>query len=67
MKTKITAFPVQKDNIARVNIDTKGGNYLSVFYNADSNLLVIDLCAADGKGGNEIVRMALNEKRLLGQ
>ena len=46
-------------------ITTKVGNTLSIFYNPDLDLLVIDLIAADEKAGNELVRMTLNETELL--
>ena len=46
-------------------ITTKAGNTLSVFYNSDNNLLVVDLVNKNETGGNEIVRMTLNEKKLL--
>lgn len=47
------------------NIRTKGGNTLSVFYNPDIDLLVVDLISSDEKTGNEIVRMAIDEAKLL--
>jgi hypothetical protein len=47
------------------NITTKAGNTLQIFYNPENSLLVVDLIHKDEKGGNEIVRMTLDEKRLL--
>ena len=52
-------------NIKYLYITTKAGNTLQVFYNPDNDLLVIDLIRKDEKGGNEIVRMTLDEKKLL--
>ena len=46
-------------------ITTKAGNTLSVFYNPDNDLLVVDLVHKNERGGNEIIRMTLNEKSLL--
>ena len=46
-------------------ITTKAGNTLSMFYNPDLDLLVIDLVAENEKAGNELVRMTLNETELL--
>lgn len=54
-----------KDKTTRLNIETKGGNTLQVFYNSENNLLVVDLIAKNEKGGNEIVRKTLDEKKLL--
>ena len=51
--------------IYRHVISTKDGNYLSFFYNQENNLLVVDLVAKSERGGNEIVRMTLDEKKLL--
>jgi hypothetical protein len=56
---------VPQDGIERWSCPTKGGNTLSVFFNRDSNLLVVDVVSANEKGGNEIVRRILDEKRLL--
>ena len=53
------------DQIKRFNCTTKKGNILSFFYNPDNDLLVVDLIGKEEVGGNEIVRMKLNEKRLL--
>lgn len=53
------------DNIQRHNITTKAGNTISVFYNPDNNLLVVDLIHQNELGGNELVRVTLDEKRML--
>lgn len=46
-------------------ITTKRGNSLVVFYNSETSLLVVDLVHKSEKGGCEIVRMTLDEKKLL--
>ena len=46
-------------------IQTKLGNILRFFYNADNNLLVVDLIAANETGGVELLRMVLDESSLL--
>ena len=51
--------------ITRHSIETKGGNTLQIFYNPDNNLVVVDLIAANEKGGNELLRKTLDEKTLL--
>ena len=45
------------------NVTTRKGNALCMFFNEETNLLVVDLC--NDIGGNEIVRMTLAEDRLL--
>ena len=54
-----------KSDIKRVSVPTAEGNSLDVFYNPENNLLVIDLTHKSGKGGNEIIRMTLDEKSML--
>ena len=56
---------VEVDNIQRHNITTKAGNYLSIFYNPDNDLFVVDLVHKDERGGNEFVRKTLDEKTML--
>lgn len=51
--------------ITRLNVTTKGGNTLQLFYNPENSLVVVDIVAANEKGGNEIVRQTLDEKKLL--
>jgi hypothetical protein len=53
------------DNIQRHRVTTKAGNTLEFFYNPDNNLVVVDLIAANEKGGNELLRKTLDEKKLL--
>lgn len=52
--------------VFRVETKTKAGNTLSFFYNPDNSVLVVDLVHKSSRGGNELVRMTLNEKKLLG-
>ena len=54
------------DKIARFNVTTKAGNTLSFFYNPDNNLVVVDLVHKNERGGNELLRQTLNEKKLVG-
>ena len=51
--------------ITRHNITTKNGNTIQVFFNDETNLLVVGIIAENEKGGNEIVRTTLNEDNLL--
>jgi hypothetical protein len=53
------------DKIKNFTCETAQGNTLSFFYNPQNNLLVIDLVNKKETGGNEIVRMTLDEKKLL--
>jgi hypothetical protein len=54
------------DNIKRFNVTTKAGNTLSFFYNPDNDLVVVDLIHKNERGGNEILRQTLDEKKLIG-
>ena len=54
------------DNIARFQVTTKAGNSLSFFYNPDNDLVVVDLIHKNERGGNELFRQTLNEKKLVG-
>lgn len=56
---------MSKDTIQRHNITTKQGNTLSIFYNPENDLFVVDLVAANETGGNEFVRKTLDEAALL--
>lgn len=51
--------------IVHHNIKTKAGHIISVFFNRDTDLLVIDVVHKKEKGGNEIVRRNLDYKALL--
>lgn len=53
------------DEIKRATIKTKEGHSINVFYNDETKLLVVDISAANGNGGNEIMRTNLNFKKLL--
>jgi hypothetical protein len=56
---------LRMDNIIRLNATTKKGNFLSIFYNQDTGLFCADMMRADEKGGNEFVRMTINEDSML--
>ena len=63
-KKASVAVPPQS-GIQRLDLTTKNGNTIQVFYNPDNNLLVVDLLAANDMGGNELLRKTLNEKEML--
>jgi len=46
-------------------VETEKGNSLHFFFNRKTNLLCVDLIDAQERGGNEIVRMTLDEELLL--
>jgi hypothetical protein len=48
-----------------LQIKTKKGNTLQVFYNPENDLLVVDLIHKSENGGNEVVRKKLDENSLL--
>ncbi|MDA1278176.1 MAG: hypothetical protein O2960_29625 [Verrucomicrobia bacterium] len=52
-------------SIWRKTTKTKDGNHLSVCFNKSINLLVVDVFHGNESGGNEILRMTLNEEWLL--
>ena len=54
------------DNIKRFQVTTKAGNFLSFFYNPDNDLVVVDLTHKNERGGNELFRKTLDEKKLVG-
>jgi len=54
------------DDIKRFNVTTKAGNTLSFFYNPENDLVVVDLTHKNERGGNEILRQTLDEKKLVG-
>lgn len=47
------------------NIVTDKGNTLQIFYNPENNLVVVDLIAKNEKGGIELLRKTIDEKKLL--
>lgn len=53
------------DNIQRHGMTTKRGHTLSFFYNPDNDLLVVDIIHKNEEGGNELVRMTLDEDKML--
>ena len=54
-----------KEVIQRSNMTTKGGNILQFFYNPENSLVVVDIIHKNEKGGNELLRQTLDEKKLL--
>jgi hypothetical protein len=52
------------DNIIR-QVTTKAGHTISLFYNPDNDLVVVDLIHKNEKGGNELYRKTLDEKKML--
>ena len=46
-------------------ITTPSGNVIQMFYNPVNNLLVVDIIAKNEKGGHELLRLTLDEKKLL--
>ena len=53
------------NNTQTINLTTVKGNTLQLFYNNETGLVVIDLVAASEKGGNEFVRMTIDENKML--
>lgn len=51
--------------IETLQVTTKNGNTLQFFYNPNNNLVVVDLVDKNERGGNEILRQTLDEKKLL--
>lgn len=43
--------------IFRKDIRLKDGNILSIFFNSENNLLVVDKQRSDALGGNEFIRI----------
>jgi len=53
-------------DITRKFVTTRRGDTLGFFFNAATNLLVVDLISSNEMGGNEIIRMTIDEESLLG-
>lgn len=51
--------------IWRESILTPKGNRLSFFYNSENDLVVVDLVHRSEAGGNEFVRVTLDEDKML--
>ena len=49
-----------------IQMTTAKGNTLQLFYNNETGLVVADLIAANEQGGNEFVRMTIDENKMLG-
>ena len=52
-------------SIWRETTETRDGNTLSVFFNKSINLLIVDVVHRNEFGGNEVVRIKLDEHKLL--
>ena len=50
--------------IFRKNIRLRDGNTLSIFFNPENNLLVVDKVRKDETGGNEFVRVDVDKIKL---
>lgn len=48
------------NTIQTVNVTTKEGHTLQLFYNAETNLVVLDLIHKNEQGGNELLRRTLD-------
>jgi hypothetical protein len=48
-----------------IQLTTRSGNTIQLFHNADTGLVVVDLIAANERGGNEFVRMNIDEDKML--
>ena len=62
-KPKLASEVAKEMGIQRKQIVTPRNNVIQVFYNPTNDLLVVDLC--NDLGGNEVLRMQLNEEALL--
>ncbi len=56
---------MEHDNIHRFLAETLKGNRLEFYFNAETNLVVVDLIHKDELGGNELVRLKFHEKEAL--
>lgn len=54
------------NEIKTFRITTKAGNTLEFFYNPENDLVVVDLTHKNMRGGKELLRKTLNEKKLIG-
>ncbi len=54
-----------REQCARWSTTTDAGNTLSVFFNRETGLFVVDLVSADESGGCEIVRMGITDEAAL--
>jgi len=46
----------QQDDIVRINLPLKRGRHLEIFVNLGDELIVCDVLAKHGMGGNEFIR-----------
>ncbi len=56
---------MENKNLHRFSADTLKGNRVEFFFNANTNLIVVDLVHKCGVGGNELVRLKFHEKEAL--
>lgn len=54
------------NKIKTFRVTTKAGNTLEFFYNPENDLVVVDLTHKNCRGGRELLRQTLNEKKLIG-
>ena len=54
------------NNPQQVQLTTAKGNTLQLFYNNETGLVVVDLIDKNEQGGNEFVRMTIDENKMLG-
>ena len=52
-------------NTQTIQLTTAKGNVIQLFFNNDTGLIVVDLIAANEQGGNEFVRMTIDEDKML--
>lgn len=56
---------MENDNIHMFSVDTLKGNRLEFYFNAETNLVVVDLIHKNESGGNELVRLKFHEDEAL--
>jgi hypothetical protein len=64
-KTFVNGIPFDQQILIGGQLLCRLGNSLELFYNPENNLLVVDLIHKSETCGNELVRITLNEKKLL--
>jgi hypothetical protein len=58
-------WKVNEAVLQTVQMTTERGNLIHLFYNNETGLVVADLISSNDQGGNEFVRMFLDEKKML--
>ena len=66
LESLLAARPMIHDDTQTTSMTTAKGNTLQLFYNNETGLVVVDLVDKDDTGGNEFVRMTIDENKLLG-